>query len=172
MASTPPEPPPKAFKKVLSRFPSGVTVVTTRNQGEPHGLTVSAFSAVSAEPPRVLVCLGRDTDSLPMVRESGCFAVHILGREHARLAARFAKMLPGVDDLFEGLAVREEVTSAPILSACLGWLDCTVESSYEVGDHTVLIGAVRALGPGEADGEPLLYFNRAFRSLASDPLDV
>jgi 3-hydroxy-9,10-secoandrosta-1,3,5(10)-triene-9,17-dione monooxygenase reductase component len=157
------------FKEVLSRFASGVTVVTTVHDGVPHGLTVSAFSSVSAVPPRVLVCLGNKTDSKPLVERSGRFAVHILGRDHLELGPRFAKLVPGAGDPFEGLRYRAELTGCPILEDCLSWLDCTVESALEVGDHTVFVGAVQALGHGR-EGEPVLYYRRAFRALSGDPL--
>jgi flavin reductase (DIM6/NTAB) family NADH-FMN oxidoreductase RutF len=159
----------QAFKDVLSRFASGVTVVTTMCDGTPYGLTVSAFSSVSADPPRVLVCLGRETSSLPMFERSGCFAVHILGSEHVKLGMRFAKMLPDVTEPFDQLSYRREATGAPILDGCLAWLDCTVEASHEVGDHTVYYGAVEALGVA-AEGKPLLYFDRTWRVLRDEPL--
>ena len=162
----------KAYKDVLSRFASGVTVVTTLCDGVPHGLTVSAFASVSAAPPRVLVCLSHSTDSMPLIDRSKRFAVHILGREHASLGPRFAKMVPGVEDPFEGLAHRAESTGSPILEACLAWLDCEVVAQFAVGDHTVFVGAVKAAGHNPADGEPVLYFKRAWRVLGDGPLDV
>lgn len=162
---------PKAFKDVLSHFASGVTVVTTVCDGTPHGLTVSAFSAVSATPPRVLICLGNETDSKPLVERAGHFAVHILGREHATLGTRFAKIAPGIGDLFSGLTYRAEHTGSPILLDCLAWLDCRVESSMAVGDHTVFVGAVEAAGAGAVDGEPVLYYRRAWRVLHPSSLD-
>jgi flavin reductase (DIM6/NTAB) family NADH-FMN oxidoreductase RutF len=158
-------PDPKVFKDVLSRFASGVTVVTTMCDGVPHGLTVSAFNPVSAAPPRVLVCLGNDTDSKPLIERARCFAVHILGRDHVALGPRFAKMLPGVDDLFAGIAYRTERTGAPVLDQCLGWLDCRVESILPVGDHAIFIGAVEAASVSDAAGEPILYYRRGWRAL-------
>lgn len=162
----------KAYKEVLSRFASGVTVVTTLCDGVPHGLTVSAFSSVSAKPPRVLVCLGNETDSKPLIDRSGRFAVHILGRDHAGLGPRFAKMIPGMTDPFAGLRFRSERTGSPILNDCLAWLDCSVESAYAVGDHTVFVGAVEAAGHDGGEGEPLLYFRRAWRVLGKDGVEV
>lgn len=161
---------PKAYKDVMSCFASGVTVVTTLCDGVPHGLTVSAFSSVSVTPPRVLICLGNDTDSKPLVERSQRFAVHILGRDHAALGPRFAKLVPGLPDPFQGLAHRVERTGSPILNDCLAWLDCEVDSSLAVGDHTIFVGAVRAAG--HAHGEPVLYFNRAWRVLGPSPLTV
>ena len=164
-----PAPDAKLFKDVLSRFASGVTVVTTIGDQAPHGLTVSAFTAVSAAPPRVLVCLGNDTDSKPLIERARCFAVHILGRQHVALGPRFAKLVPGVEDLFAGLAYRQEHTGAPILEQCLGWLDRRVESLLPVGDHTIFVGAVEAASLA-AEGEPVLYYRRGWRAL--DPLSI
>lgn len=160
----------RAFKDALSRFASGVTIVTTRCDGAVHGLTVSAFVSVSAEPPRVLVSLGNNTDSMPLVSRAGVFAVHILGRAHAQLGPRFAKMVPGVSDPFEGLALTTASTGAPILEDCLAWLDCRVESTLPVGDHTVFVGAVEALGTLRDDVEPVLYYQRAWRVLDPEPI--
>ena len=157
---------PKGFRDVMSHFASGVTVVTTLCEGVPHGLTVSAFSSVSLSPPRVLICLGNDTDSKPLIDRSGSFAVHILGRDHVELGPRFAKLIPGVDDPFVGMQYRSEVTGSPILAECIAWLDCRVESAVAIGDHTIYIGDVRAAGRTEEDGEPVLYFRRAWRVLA------
>ena len=159
----------QTFKSVLSRFASGVTVVTTRDGERRHGLTVSAFCSVSAEPPRVLVCLNNASDSKPLVERSGVFAVHILGRQHVALGSRFAKVDGTPADLFEGLSVRSEVTGSPILAECLAWLDCRVETAMPVGSHTVFVGAVQAAGLG-AEGEPVLYYARAFRALGPEPV--
>jgi len=158
------------MKEVLSRFASGVTVVTTVHEGAPHGLTVSAFSSVSLSPPRVLVCLGNDTDSKPLVERSGRFAVHILGKDHAGLGLRFAKLEADAGDPFEGLPYRTELTGSPILDQCLAWLDCTIESAAAVGDHTVFVGAVEAAGL-EVDGEPVLYYRRGWRVLHPQGLE-
>jgi flavin reductase (DIM6/NTAB) family NADH-FMN oxidoreductase RutF len=160
------------YKDALSRFASGVTVVTTMHDDTPHGLTVSAFSSVSATPPRVLVCLGNATHSMPLVEKAGRFAVHILGREHVALGPRFAKFAPGASDPFEGLAYRLERTGCPVLVDCLAWLDCQVETTMVVGDHTVFIGAVEAAGFGATDAEPVLYYQRGWRLLDPKPVEV
>ena len=161
---------PKGFRDVMSHFASGVTVVTTMCDGAPHGLTVSAFSSVSLSPPRVLICLGNDTDSKPLIDRSGAFAVHILGRAHVDFGPRFAKLIPGFEDPFVGLSYRAEVTGSPILAECIAWLDCHVESAFAIGDHTIYIGDVRAAGRPSEDGEPVLYFRRAWRVLDPDAL--
>lgn len=162
------------FKDALSRFASGVTVVTTLCDGVPHGLTVSAFSSVSATPPRVLICLNNSTDSKPLIERSGFFAVHILGRDHAALGPRFAKMgaAANSNNLFDGLSRRVEQTGAPILSDCMAWLDCRVESRLAVGDNTIFIGGVEAAGANALEGDPVLYYKRAWRVLHPDSLQM
>lgn len=163
---------PKSYKEVLSHFASGVTVVTTMCDAAPHGLTVSAFSSVSVTPPRVLVCLGNATDSKPLIERAGHFAVHILGRNQAALGLRFAKLDGALGDPFEGLHYRSEVTGSPILADCLGWLDCQVVASMVAGDHTIFVGAVQAAGHAGPEGEPVLYYRRAWRVLDPGPIDV
>lgn len=163
----PPQTPlePTDFRDVMSHFASGVTVVTTLSNGSPYGLTVSAFSSVSLSPPRVLVCLGNDSDTKPLLDASRCFAVHILGRDDIDLGPRFAKLVPGVDDPFEGVQFRTEVSGAPILDSCIAWLDCRVESAFPTGDHTIYVGEVLAAGSPHAEADPLLYYRRAWRVL-------
>ncbi len=159
---------PKGFRDVMSHFASGVTVVTTTCDGVPHGLTVSAFSSASLHPPRVIICLGNDTDSKPLIDRSGSFAVHILGRDHIELGPRFAKLIPGVDDPFIGMQFRTEVTGSPILNECIAWLDCRVENAVPIGDHTIYVGDVQAAGSASDSGEPVLYYRRAWRVLHPD----
>ena len=161
---------PKHYRDVMSRFASGVTVVTTIYDGVPHGLTVSAFSSVSLSPPRVLICLGNDTDSKPLIDKSGCFAVHILGRDHVELGPRFAKLVPGLEDPFEGLTYRTEQSGAPILDPCIAWLDCRVESIFPTGDHTIDVGEVLDARTTDSESDPVLYYSRAWRVL--DPTAI
>lgn len=156
----------RALKDALSRLASGVTVVTTECDGRPHGLTVTAFTPVSVDPPLVLVCLGEHTRSLPLIERSGCFAVHVLSRENAALGRVFASH----GDPFAGLTYDTAVTGSPILAGCLAWLDCSVVSLVRAGDHSIAVGSVQRVH-SVAEGEPVLYWSRAFRALSPEPLD-
>ena len=170
---SPPDPPDAAsFRDALGRCANGVTVVTTFCDGQRHGLTVSAFCSVSAEPPRVLVCLGNDTDSKPLIDRSGRFAVHVLGRASAALGPRFAKLAPDSGDPFAGLDLTVAESGCPILENCVLWLDCRVEARHAAGDHTIFVGAVTALGRGRDDSEPVVYCRRAWRKLDPSPIDL
>jgi flavin reductase (DIM6/NTAB) family NADH-FMN oxidoreductase RutF len=155
---------PQAFKDNLSRFPSGVTVVTSIANGMPSGMTVSAFAAVSLTPPRISICVSHEAETRPVIEASRHFAVHILGRTQAELGMRFAHMLPDVPVPFEGLSYGSAVTGSPILPECIAWLDCELERTVEVGDHKLFIGiplAARAIG----SEEPIVYYDRHWRVL-------
>ncbi len=150
------------FREILSRFASGVTVVTTANNGEQHGLTVSAFCSVSLDPPLVLVCIDRNASGHERIRSAGAFAVNILTSEQKELSARFASSSLTPQQRFEGLPLRTAATGAPILPDVLGFLDCELHAEYEAGDHTIFVGRVVDGGFRE-EGEPLVYWLRNYR---------
>jgi flavin reductase (DIM6/NTAB) family NADH-FMN oxidoreductase RutF len=155
---------PDDFRKVLSHFGSGVTVVTTCDADKrPTGLTCSAFASVSLDPPLILVCVDHKAQSFPALREGGRFAVNILRADQEALSRRFAtsKIL----DKFDGVAHTVSDLGLPLLDNALAHLECTTINMHVEGDHTIVIGRVeRVSAPG---GEPLLYFRGQYRGLAN-----
>jgi flavin reductase (DIM6/NTAB) family NADH-FMN oxidoreductase RutF len=151
--------------KVRGLFASGVTVVTTAHEGRLHGMTVSAFSALSLDPPLVLVCLANDAATGEMIAASGIFVVSILGDEQEFLSERFAARAPIVNEEFEGVPYHVEATGAPVLDRCIAWYDCRVEAMYDGGDHTIFIGCVEALGIKDQTHPPLLYYANRYARL-------
>ena len=79
------------FKQVMSRWASGVSVVTTNDDGMLYGLTVSSFSSVSLDPPLIMVCLNRSNRIVEMIERSGKFAVSILGTHQEAASNYFAR---------------------------------------------------------------------------------
>ncbi len=152
------------FRQALGQWPSGVTVVTTLVDGEPHGMTASSFSSVSLDPPLVSVCVARHAASHDRIRNAGVFAISILAKDQVEAGMRFAGMLD-VEDRFAGVATSTAATGAPHLDAALAWLDCRVWAAHDGGDHTIFVGEV--LAAGAADGRaPLLYHDRAWGQFA------
>jgi flavin reductase (DIM6/NTAB) family NADH-FMN oxidoreductase RutF len=150
------------FRRVLGHFAAGVTIITTvGDDGTPYGLTATAFTSVSLEPPLVLVCVDKRSESHPHFHTSGVFAVNFLATDHEPLSRRFA--VSG-GDKFTDLSIRAGVTGAPILADALGHLDCRTVNVVEAGDHTIFVGQVE--GAGARDGDPLLYFRGAYRQLS------
>ena len=81
---------PELFKQGLRRWASGVTVVTTKSGDKPHGMTVSAFSSVSADPPLVLVCANRNSRTHAVIREGGRFTVNVLASDQQDVSVVFS----------------------------------------------------------------------------------
>lgn len=151
---------PDTFRETLKEFASGVAVVTTAHGGEKHGLTVSSFASVSLEPPLILVVLNTESRTYTLLRESATFAVSILREGDEATARAFAEK--GAKP-FGSLLHHTGHGGAPILDEAIGWLDCTVETSFPGGTHEVVLGRVRDCGYRR--GNPLVYFERAYRSL-------
>jgi flavin reductase (DIM6/NTAB) family NADH-FMN oxidoreductase RutF len=151
------------FRRVLGHFAAGVTVVTTVNDDRrPCGLTATAFTSVSLEPPLVLVCVDKRSDSHSHFHASGVFAVNFLGVDHEHLSRHFA--VSG-GDKFKDVEFRHGVTGAPLLRESLGYVECRILEIIAGGDHTILIGQVEAADA--RDGAPLLYYCGAYRRLGT-----
>lgn len=149
------------FRSVMGCFATGVTVVTTRSaSGELHGLTANAFSSVSLEPPLVLVCISKKSESYPCFEQSGVFTVNILEAAQEHLSRRFAE---SGGNKFEGVEYQVGANGAPILGGVLAYLECKVAAVYEGGDHTIYVGEVQQV---EArSGAPLLFYRGGYRDL-------
>jgi flavin reductase (DIM6/NTAB) family NADH-FMN oxidoreductase RutF len=160
---------PQAFREVMAHWASGVTVVTTLEQDQPVGITVSSFASLSLQPPQILVCINRKLYTHDTLVRSGFFAVNILTIDQVAWGMRFAGMVPEAEDRFQGIQWFHAETGAPLLPAVLGWLDCRVRHALDGGDHTIFVGEVVASSVRD-DGEPLMYFNRSWRRLASELL--
>ncbi|NDJ33623.1 MAG: flavin reductase family protein [Chloroflexi bacterium] len=150
----------ETFKAAMARFTAGVTVVTTLHENEiPIGVTATAFSSVSLEPPLVLICIGKGLFTLDCIEACGVFAVNFLKRDQLEWGQLFAGMIPNRDDdRFAEIAVETAETGAPVLPGVLGWVDCQLYNKIDAGDHVVFIGEV--LAAHVSDGMPLAYFDR------------
>ena len=144
---------PDAFKKALRGWASGVTVVTSRAGDKVHGMTVSAFSSVSADPPLVLICANRASTTHGIIEEGGVFAVNILAEHQQEVSNVFASS-KYEDSRLERVGWTEGATGAPIIDEALASLECRVRSAHHEGSHTIYIGHVESVHASDAD--PLL----------------
>jgi len=150
------------FRRVLGHFAAGVTIITTvGDDGKPYGLTATAFTSVSLEPPLVLVCVDKRSESHPHFHASGVFAVNFLAVDHEHLSRRFA--VSG-GEKFDDVAIRYGTTGAPVLVDALGHLECRTVEVIEGGDHTIFLGQVEAADARE--GSPLVYFRGAYQKIS------
>ncbi len=149
------------FRAALGRFASGVTVITTRdNDGNLHGITVSAFCSVSLEPPLILICVEKTTGSYRALEESENFVVNILREDQQYYSDQFASYLP---EKFNGIEFEMNDADIPVLKNTLANLECRLVNAYDGGDHTIFIGLVEK--NLVADEQPLIYYHGNYRKL-------
>ena len=154
------------FKKALQLWASGVSVVTTHSEKfGVQGMTVSAFSSVSVNPPLVLVCINTAADTGEGIQESQCFAVNVLTSDQQAVSNQFAGG-SSQQQRFENTDWTAGVTGAPILNQSLMSLDCKVVEKILAGTHWIIIGEVQECVC--RSGEPLLYYCGAYRQLAGE----
>lgn len=150
------------YKMVLGQFSTGVVVVTASdNNGGITGLTVNAFSAVSMEPPLVMVCPQKTSLSCQAILQQQKFAVNILSANQADTAWAFAKR--EVDTSLVEWHTSEQ--GIAILNESLAVIECRVWQNYDGGDHHILVGEILHMANNEADGEPLIFHKGKMRSL-------
>lgn len=149
------------FRSALSRFASGVSVVTTKDAaGKLHGITVSAFCSVSLRPPLVLICIENVAGSHYAFIESGVFAVNILAEDQALLSEHFALIH---EEKFAGIDFEIGTLGIPLLCGCLATLECRIRNTADGGDHTIFIGEVESAFV--TDKRPLVYYRGDYRTL-------
>jgi flavin reductase (DIM6/NTAB) family NADH-FMN oxidoreductase RutF len=152
------------FRRVLGHFASGVTIVTTCDaDGRPTGLTASAFTSVSLDPPLILICVDHKSQSHGPLVERGRFAVNFLSADQEALSRKFATTRL---DKFDGVAHRMTALGVPVIDGALAQLECVTVSRHDEGDHTILIGRVEETTAN--DGPPLLYYRGQYVHLQGD----
>lgn len=161
----------QTFRETLAHWATGVTVVTTIAQGSAVGITASSFTSLSVNPPRVLISVNKRLYTHQAIRSAGIFAVNVLGEEQLEWGMRFAGLTPETEDRFAGIATFRAQTGAPILPGVLAWVDCEVRERYDGVDHTLFVGEVLAAG-ASGDANPLLYYNRQWRTLKGTALEL
>lgn len=149
------------FRAALSRFASGVTVVTTKDSnGHLHGITVSAFCSVSLEPPLILICIEKTAGSHHAFEQAGAFVVNFLREGQQTVSNHFASHL---DDKFSAVEYRAGIGGLPVLTDSLAALECRLVHCYEGGDHTIFVGEIERASVSE--GNPLIYWHSNYRSV-------
>jgi len=156
---------PDAFKDLMSAVASTVTVVTAYAEGEPIGITVTAFNSVSVDPPIVLVCIDKVAASLDAFLTADGFTVNILPSTASAVSTLFSTK---DSERFDAVAWSDPSVSAagPVLDVAFGAFECETIERLEMGDHWVIFGQVGAGGRTDEVVSPLLYYSRAYASVA------
>jgi len=149
------------FRKLIGHFATGVTVITTANDGLLHGMTANAITSVSLDPLLLLVCVDRQAHAYEQLLESGRFAVNILAEDQEDISRLFATKSEPERGQLRGAAFRLGEHGTPLLEECLAYVECEVADRFEAGDHTIFIGAVLD-GQVLRDAPPLVFYQAAY----------
>lgn len=147
------------FRRVLGHHPTGVCVVTAVGRdGEPVGMTVGSFTSVSLDPPLVAFLARAGSRVLATITDVRRFAVNFLAGDQVDLCRRFASR---DDDKFRSVGWRSSALGSPVLVDAPVWIDCRLETAFEIGDHVMAVGAVDALDV-ERSVSPLVFFQGGY----------
>ncbi len=153
----------RTLREALGCFATGVTVVTAFEtpSGEPVGLTANSFTSVSLDPPLLLVCIAKTSNSLKALEQAEHFAVNVLHIGQQPASRLFSR--PG-DERFQQTPWKRGRHDAPLISNALANFECRRHQIHDGGDHIILVGEVlRANFDPRRD--PLLYFRGKYRRL-------
>lgn len=146
----------RLYRDALGKFATGVTVVTARTKQGPVGMTANSFASVSLEPPLVLWSVDKSSGRYEIFRDAKHFAIHILREDQSELALDFAKNA----DAFSNCEWRDNEHGVPLLRHSLTRFECSLETTYDGGDHTIIIG--RVTGFSKQDGNSLVFASGKF----------
>ena len=150
------------IRNVMRFFASAVTVVTSALEaGELFGLTVTAFTSVSLDPPLVLICIRNESTAANLFKKSMRFCVNILAEDQQTISEKFS--LAGEAGRFSNLDFYFGKGGSPIIRNCIGYIDCKITEFIATGDHTIFFG--EAIDVSAEEKRPLLYLNRRYVSL-------
>jgi flavin reductase len=150
------------YREAMARVGAAVHVITTDGPAGRHGFTASAVCSVTDDPPTLLVCQNRSSDSNRAFKENGILCVNTLAAAQEPLSPVFAGMTDrDMDGRFEAGAWTTLLTGAPVLEDALAAFDCRITQVVEVGTHSVLFCEVVALA-ANVGHDGLIYFGRRY----------
>jgi flavin reductase (DIM6/NTAB) family NADH-FMN oxidoreductase RutF len=153
----------ETFRRLLSRFASGVAIITAREGDRDVGMTVSAFCSVSLSPPLVLVCVDHDASMHDLLLQHPKLGISIMACEHEAYCRRFADKRE--TQRFRGVSITRGESAVALLDDAMLHLECQLVQHCEAGDHTIFIAEVERGATRE--GRPLVYYGGRFAQLAT-----
>ncbi|WFF41332.1 nitrilotriacetate monooxygenase [Salinicola endophyticus] len=154
------------FRSALGKFATGVTVVTTRDGEEDHGVTASSFNSVSMDPPLILWSIDKGAYSLDAYRHAEYFVVNVLGNEQVDISNRFARR---GEDKFAGIATDQGLGGVARVTGAAAHFECRTWNVYEGGDHLIIVGEVLRYAYRN-EGSALVFHNGRYAVPEPHPL--
>lgn len=148
----------QAFRQAMGKFTTGVTVITTKANGEIHGMTANAFMSVSLNPKLILISIDEKANMKKYVETAGKFAISILSNTQKEMSAYFAGQIK------EKRTIEFDIfNEMPVIKNAITYVTCTVNKSVQAGDHTLFIGKVT--DSAVRSGGPLIFYEGKYKEL-------
>ena len=144
------------YRRALSRFATGIAVVTASGPDGPTAITVNSFASVSLDPPLILWSPDKASRRHDVFAQATHFAVHIMAAHQRDICQGFVKSAFA----FDTVETVMNASGVPVIQNCLAVFECRQHAAIDAGDHTILIGEV--LSASEQPGEALIYANGAY----------
>jgi flavin reductase (DIM6/NTAB) family NADH-FMN oxidoreductase RutF len=150
----------EAFRSAMRRLASGVALITTSHEGRRFGMTATAVTSLSMEPPSLLVCVNQSASVHVPIASRGAFCVNLLSAAQADLGSLFS-VKPGGEARFQHGTWVEDEDGLPILEGSQASISCKVTLVTSHGTHTIFAGEVLRVKCLSAI-DPLLYLDGSF----------
>jgi flavin reductase (DIM6/NTAB) family NADH-FMN oxidoreductase RutF len=153
----------ESLKEVMRVFPQGVTVVTTKYKNKYYGLTVSAFTSISLDPPLIMISISKFSHTHEAFTNSDFFSVNFLADDQKTIADRFAGRMQ-LQDKFQGINYTIYLTDTPIISGVRAFIECKKYKVYDGGDHSIILGEVINAKKSN-DKSPLVFYTQQYTTI-------
>ena len=151
------------FRRAWGSFATGVSLITTlEKDGSTHGMTANGIASVSLEPMLVMVCVGHNANTFPIIEETGRYGINILSESQRDIGEFYASSANQGNEKFESDFTASK-TGIPFVNNALASMDCKVVKAHREGDHTIFIGSVEEIQVNE--GKPLMFFASKWMTL-------
>ena len=151
-----------SYREAMARLGAAVNIVTTDGPGGLRGFTASAVCSVTDDPPTLLLCLNRTSDSNQALKDNGVVCINTLTADQAHLSPIFAGMTEhDLPAKFAEATWTKLTTGAPVLEGAVASFDCRIVQITEIGTHSVFFAEVDAVASSTRP-EGLIYFGRGY----------
>jgi flavin reductase (DIM6/NTAB) family NADH-FMN oxidoreductase RutF len=144
----------------LAMIPSGVFVLASGDGRRTSAILASFVQQAGFEPPSLVVAVGRDRPIRKLIEDSGQFVLNVMGNDSRASLKRFWKGVPEGSDPFEGLPTRTGAAGIPIVEDAVGYLECVLRQTIDLGDHCLYVGEVTGGGRLAPGFEPMVRIRK------------
>ena len=145
------------FKKTLSKFATGITVIATSKNSILYGKTINSFSSLSLSPPLVLFSMDIKSSKLNIFKNTKFVSINILSKKQKFISENFAKKNPD----WQNIEYQLLENGNPIITNCISNLDCRIQDKIKKGDHIIFICKILQVINNDKL-KPLIYFNSKY----------